>query len=354
MNNYSIIEADVESDKNDIISLLQHAEWNQSYNKAKYEWKYLNAPYGKARCWFAIDNSSNAIIGISSLFPRKMYIDNKPVITFTLGDFYVDKNYRGFGPAISLQKTIYAAVKSLNEKQIIFGIANKQAFYISEKVGYINNGVVNQYIKPLQLSKLVEYKKQYPKILKIKPFQKLLEMLFNITAKEQYYNKRNNVTFEDKEFFDHHFNKVWEKARHGFHIISEKSAQMLNWKYTDRPDKDYKVFCIKENNSLLGYIVYAEINNNHQIYDLCFIKNKSVLSDLLLEFSLFSRRKNRSAIIFYFLGDTHIIQEFRKFNFHKISYNINNLMIAPIGFTTDQINFTKNLLHWNLVLGDKY
>lgn len=354
MNKFSISEVDVESNKKDIISLLQNADWNVNYPASKYEWKYLQAPYGKARCWLTVEDTTNQIIGISSIFPRRIYIDKKPIETYTLGDFYVDKKYRGFGPALKIQKKIFTDLQSDNKKKIVYGIANKLALRIAEKAGYSNYGPIDQYIKPLSISQLAEHKKDYNKLLKIKSIQKILDVLFSLTAREKLSKKKRSYTIEILDHFDNQFDIFWEKAIQGFNIISEKNSSMLNWKYTDQPTRDFKVFCLKEHNNLLGFIVYSTINNNHQIYDICFLKNTSILSDLLLEFSLFSREKQRAAIIFYYYGDPHIIKEFRNYNFRPIKYNKHNLILSTTSFNSNDLTFIQNQSNWNILLGDKY
>jgi hypothetical protein len=354
MKRYSIIKADIESDKNEIISLLQHADWNESYNTLDYDWKYLIAPFKTPKCWFAIENETDKLIGIASLFPRNIWVNRKPVNTFTLGDFYIEKKYRGFGLALLLQKNIYNESYQMKNKQLIFGIANKQSKVIAEKTGYTNMGAITQYIKPLYLSHIAEYKQHYPKILKIKTVQKMLDIFFSVTARERYRRKKNKYRIEIRHSFDKQFDIFWDKAVQGFNIISEKSSKILNWRYANHPREKYSIFSLKDNQQLLGYIVYAEINNNHQIYDLCYLKNQSILSDLLLEFSLYSRDKQISSIIMYYLGDKQIIRELRKFNFHPVSYHVQDLLVGTMHFDADESAMVNNPSNWNLLLGDKY
>ena len=355
MTEYSIIEADIESDRNDIINILKKAEWNSSYDRSNYDWKYLNCPSGKARCWLAIENSSNSIFGISSSFPRSIFIDKKPVDTITIGDFFIEKKYRGFGPGIHMQKKILSEFKNNNKKHLIYGIPNSKSFRICQKLQYTNIGFIKQYVKPLNISKILENRSFDSKFLKVKFFQKLLGALIKSLSKEIYYKKRSNYKIEILDFFDERFDIFWRKTINGYSNISDKSSKMLNWRYKENPDRNFKVFCMSDkNNDLSGYIVFIEVNNNYQIFDINFLKNKKILKNLLSEFSLYARENNIGAVILYFCGDKNFLKKFRSFIFYPVKSNDNTFVINPLFFNPGEINIMQNKNNWHITLGDKF
>jgi hypothetical protein len=108
MNKYTIIEANANENKDDILPILK-----RNLNIAsmqRYDWNYKNCPYGNARCWLA--KCENSYVGSAAIFPRKIIIKGEPMYAGIAGDFAVDKNHRAYGPALKLQKEILSQLKN--------------------------------------------------------------------------------------------------------------------------------------------------------------------------------------------------------------------------------------------------
>ena len=88
MSSYSIIKADITNNKSDILSILINNL--PSASEERYLWNYERNPYGKAHNWLAKEDISGEYVGSGTLFPRKLYLNGKPVVVAIAGDFVVD------------------------------------------------------------------------------------------------------------------------------------------------------------------------------------------------------------------------------------------------------------------------
>ena len=91
-----IIEADIENDKDIIIKILDQ---NREYrvDEKRYNWLYLNNPFGRAKSWMAVDEVSNHVIGAAAALPRLVWVEGKKVHSHVLSDFSINREYRSLG-----------------------------------------------------------------------------------------------------------------------------------------------------------------------------------------------------------------------------------------------------------------
>ena len=122
MKDYTIIKAEVEKDKENILSILQRNL--DIASSQRYDWNYKQCPYGNALCWLAKFEPSNSFVGSASLFPRKLLIKEESTNAAIAGDFAIDKNYRGYGPAFKLHREILSKVNDFGYN-LIYGIPNE-------------------------------------------------------------------------------------------------------------------------------------------------------------------------------------------------------------------------------------
>jgi hypothetical protein len=279
---YYIEEADLESDKKEIITFLNKQIEDLNFNEKYYAWRYEDNPAGKARCWLAKNEEKDNIIGISSVFPRKFYFNSKPLIVYNAGDFHFTRDYRCFSPAFKTQKTLIKEIKKTNTK-LIYGLPSNLAYDVLDRVGYKKLGDFKQYIKPINLSYMSD--DYLPSLLKFLPIRNIIDVINKPFSKEYGYKNEDEIFVETPKFFNFKFDSYWEKIKSTYKIIGERSSSFLNWRYIDNPNKIYKIFCIKNiNDDVLGYIVYFMIKNIYYIVDIMFPSDNEVINSLLSKF----------------------------------------------------------------------
>jgi len=346
MPRYSVIEADVRNNKDDILSILTKNLDGQS--PSRYEWNYNQCPYGAAHCWLAKDEQSNSFIGTTALFPRVILVKGDPVYAAIAGDFAVDTQHRNLIAALSLQKEIRLKIYDTNFK-FIYSLPNEQAKGIFLRLGHRKIGRFTYFIKPLK----TEYQnnKHIHSFLQFKIFARAVDIFIKSFAKENRYKTTLKYSIITPEYFDDKFDVFWKNVSRHFTIIGERNSFFLNWRYIQSPKKKYKIFCLlDEHNDITGYIVYFLEENVCHIMDILFEPSAEVLSLLLAEFSCFIRMKGAGSISVYYLGGNLLEKKLREFNFLPIEKEkVDVVIYCPnVADNTELLN-KKN---WHFFAGD--
>jgi hypothetical protein len=345
MTRYSIIEADVQDNRVDILSII--LKNIDGYSPSKYEWNYNQCPYGTAHCWLAKYEQSNTFIGTAALFPRVILVKGDPVYAAIAGDFAVDIQHRNLITALLLQKEIRAKIHDSKFK-FIYGLPNKQAKGIFLRLGYKNIGRSDHFIKLLKSE--YQNNKYIHSFMQFKIFARAVDIFIKNFAKEKRYKTTLKYSIITPEYFDDKFDEFWKKISRHFTIIGERTSFFLNWRYIRSPEKKYKIFCIlDEHKDIIGYIVYFLENNMCHIVDMLFEPSTEIISLLLAEFSRFIRMKEIGSISVHYLGNSILEKKLREFNFLLIKEE-RDIFISNPEIADNTVLFNKE--NWHLFAGD--
>lgn len=352
MKNYTIIKAEIESDKENILSVLQRnfSNWATPFNSQRYDFSFKRCPYGNASSWLAKFESANSFVGTVSLFPRRLLINGKPICSGIVGDFALDKNHRGYGPALKLQREVLSKV---NDFGYIFNYSapNEFARLILLRVGYKEIGKFKLYIKPLK-TKIVP-KRYLPKYLQSNILLNIIDFFSSIASKEKRIKDMFGYSIETPDIFDERFDVLWEKASKQFNIIGVRSSKFLNWKYKQSYFlHDYKIFCISDNKKeLIGYVVYSIKDNICLVSDMLFLPSDNLIDLLLAKFILYLRTKEVGAIAIYYMGNSFVEKKLKKFNFFYTKHDDDRTIVFYVSNLPLE-TYLLNETNWYFLSGD--
>ena len=229
-------------DKEQILTLTQKIFGDAELSKADFfDWQYLHNPDGEAIVIVAKDDEkNNLIIGVESILPMNLMVNQKVVRASLSCNSYVDPDYRKkgiFTKLISLVKK----ESTTNNISCIYGVANDNSFNSFMKKDSHEISDLPILFRPIRLSNYFSF-----------PLGNFLHLFDNIWKIKKSYNP--NV-FEFKDYFDETFEVLCKKANQRIPIIKHRTKEYLNWRYKDHPTREYKTFVLKENSMLEGYIV---------------------------------------------------------------------------------------------------
>jgi hypothetical protein len=346
MNRYKIINADVKTDIDNILSVLKRNL--PGPNKKKHFWKYENCPYGLARCYLVYDEKTKLFVGSGGRFPREVNLDGKIVLAEMAADFAVDKEHRILGPALILQKQLQEEGKNFGTV-VTYCTTNEEAKPIIKKVGFRKVGNIQSYVRilnPRYIKKI--FTQSY--FFRITCF--LLGYINKIISKENRVSKKSENNIEIINEFDKRFDDLNEKTKYQFKIIGDRSSKFLNWRFTQAPDINYQIFSmVDKSNKLLGYIVYYIENYVCQIYDISFLKINDVVRSLIAEFIIAMKNEEVANIAVQYFGDSYIKKIFKEFHFYK-SKRVDGLYLIGSQKISDDLIFTED--NWYFLRCDEY
>jgi GNAT superfamily N-acetyltransferase len=315
---YSIVPGDPHADRQEVLDLAtRNRPGPRSRLEAKYVKYYENNPQGAPSLFFARDNESGSLVGMTALFPTTLWIAGERVPAGIGGDFAVDEGHRGFGPAVALQRATVTAVSQRGLK-CVYGSPNQNSELVVARAGYVDAGRLTRFIKLLSARPLVDRYVRRPRLASVavgvaRPFVSIL-------SRERLHRRSRRFSVEEPELFDDRFAGLWNLTRRQLGATSERNAELLNWRYEKTGPSaapgNYSILAVLDGDEVAGYAVYRARDESHIVYDVLCRPEKSALDALLSELIRDARRKKAAAIDLGYAGRPNLLTErLRAFGF---------------------------------------
>jgi GNAT superfamily N-acetyltransferase len=322
---YSIVPGDPQADRLEMLDLAtRNRPGPRSRLEAKYVKYYEHNPLGAPSLFLARDNESGSLVGMAGLFPTSLWIAGERVPAGIGGDFAVDEGHRGFGPALALQR---ATVQACTERGLscAYGSPNKNSELVVGRAGYADVGRLARFVKLLSARPLVDRYVRRPRLASLA--SGVAGPLVSMLSRERLHRRPRRFSVERPGLFDERFTSVWELARRQLGVTSERSAELLNWRYEKTGPAaapgNYPIFALVEGDEVAGYLVYRAGDDSLIVYDLVCRPERPVVDALLSEFIREARGNKASAIDLGYVGPPNLLTErLRAFGFvHRTAHN---------------------------------
>jgi hypothetical protein len=346
---YSITPADLDRDKQEILAL-----WKRNFPnipEERYDWIYKNNPAGPALCYVARD-SRGKVIGSASIFPRRFFINNSVCETTILGgiagDFIIDKEHRGFGPAFSLQKMLISEAKE-KKFDILYGFPNAQSKLLLKRVGYKDLGNLIRLTKPLRSEYFLKRYLNIPKVTG--ELSKPVDIFLKIFSKEEYYKSPPEFNFEILQTVDKRFDDLWENGRSQFFTIGERNCSYIEWRFIKSPLTNHKIFVLKNqfNDKIFGYLIFHTSKNKTLIDDLFFKEKNKIIDSMFSKFLIFQKKEGIDSVSVNIIGLPFLIKKIKQYGFSERDRE-NDLIIYDLN--GKYLNNLNNKKEWYFSFGD--
>jgi hypothetical protein len=306
---YSIVSGDPRADRLEVLALAtRNLPSPRERLELKYSKYYEHNPLGPPTIFFARDNESETFVGMTALFPTILRVSQEPVPAAIGGDFAVDAGHRGFGPAVALQRATTSVLSELDQK-CAYGSPNQFSEPIVARAGYGDVGRLTRFVKLLTARPVVECYIRRPRLASLAsaaagPFVSLL-------SRERLHRRSARFSVEEPDVFDDRFASLWELIRGHQGATSERSADLLNWRYEKTgpvEQKDnYSIFALLDGTDVAGYVVYRLGDGSRLVYDIVCLPERSAIDALLSEFILDARDKKAAAIDLGYAGPANLL-----------------------------------------------
>jgi Acetyltransferase (GNAT) domain len=290
--------------------------------EVRYAKYYEQNPVGPPTLLLARDERSQAFVGMAAAFPTWLRVFGEVVPGAVTGDFAVDDGHRGLGPSVALQRALVSAMDE-NGVRCAFGYPNEYSEPIVKRVGYVDLGRLTRYVKVLRSRVLVDTYVRSPRIAR--PLAALsrvgLDPLLSVLSRERLHRRsRHGFRAEQPDRFDDRFAEVCESSWREHAITSERTPELLNWKYEKGGGRDpgvYTIFALlRGDDRVAAYVVYRARSGIRHLVDIAFLPSRTVVDALLSEFILDARRHGVPAITLLHLGSANLLtQRLRTFGF---------------------------------------
>lgn len=315
----------------------------------RYEWIYQNNPHGKAVTLLAIDHQSDEIIGCTSLFPRKVWVNGRELTGCIGGDTFVDPRFRRQGIAKQLH---FASIKEMAEKGIQFhyGFPTPNNFKAFLKVGAFHPGN----LKGLRLFLGCE-----PFLDKLNVHIKDNKFLFSIfnspfeLFKKFRYRSVNVKGLKTIDQFDKRFENLHEEIYKSHGVCCIRDIAYLTWRYFQNPHNEYTILGYEEANELQGFAAIKLKGWKCTIFDF-FVKNQKDIAEKFIQSIIgYAISQNSSLITAMFNPRGPYMKFFLDCGFRfGLKTTVYPLMLLA-GKDSKDTAFMKKIDNWYLTFGDQ-
>jgi GNAT superfamily N-acetyltransferase len=319
---YSIIPGDPRAHKRDVLALAdRNLLVPLQGREARYAKYYEENPLGPPSFFLARDEESRTVVGMAAAFPSRLRVFGEVVPGAISGDFAVDDGHRGFGPSVALQRAVVSALGD-NGLRCAYGYPNENAEPIIKRVGYVDLGRLSRFVKVLRGRVVVDAYVRRPRLARVAAAlsRVALDPVLSVVSRERRH-RRGGFRVERPERFDERFSDVWESTWRQHPITSERTPELLNWKYEQqggsREGGVYTIFALLESHDrVAAYVVYRVRNGIWHMVDIAFLPSRAVVDALLSEFILDAREHGVPAVTLLHLGAANLLtRRLRVFGF---------------------------------------
>lgn len=269
--------AEVHEERTVIVAFLS-TYLSPDANDSRYEWLYCKNPEGMARVWVAREAETGMIIGVSAAFPRRIHRGGEEVRGYVLGDFCIHPDYRSLGPALALQKSSLEDL-SKDGAGFLFDFPSTSMLAIYKRLRIEPQVSAIRFAKPLRADRQIQ--KRIPN----KAAGATLAVAANAALRLRdaglgrlsAWNVNEEAAPCGEEFtlaFRH-----WA-LRMG--TCAGRSAEYLNWRFLQHPQRRYHFLTARKNGKLCGYLIYHWAGEDATVVDL-FSEEEQVSKALLVE-----------------------------------------------------------------------
>jgi Acetyltransferase (GNAT) domain len=314
---YSIVSGDPQADRLEVLAI---AARNRAGPPERFERRfakyYESNPLGPPSVFFARDGEAGETVGMTALFPTILRVAGHLLPAAIGGDFAVDAGHRGFGPAVALQRAT-TAVLSERDLTCAYGSPNRFSEPIVGRAGYADVGRLTRFVKLLTARPLVDRYTRRPRLARLA--SAAADPVVSALSRERLHRRSKRFSVDRPDAFDGRFARLWEIARDHQGVTSERSADLLNWRYEKTgpaASGDYSLFALLDGGDVAGYVVYRLDGGSRLVYDIVHLPDRSVIDALLSEFILDARHSRAAVIDLGYVGPGNLLsQRLRAFGF---------------------------------------
>jgi len=251
-----------DEDKEQMIALFEEV-WTKELAwklREMWEWKYKKNPHdppdGNKTCILERDGRIIGMLGwLSGLV--KLKGQTLPVIWAI--DFAVHPDFRGGG----FRLLIWARKEYSSDVQFGIVIAGRPyEFY--KKMQYL-------LVFPFSIFKnIMNPKSFFQKKSSNKAFVLLISILFKFVSGFlslfKIHLKDKDISMSKISGFDDRFDELWKEASEDYTICMVRDKNFLNWRFFERPDREYTIFAAEKRGKILGYIVLHHKTEDNKRY----------------------------------------------------------------------------------------
>lgn len=263
-------EANLREEKSALVDVLTEsiAGWADD---SKFDWLFLDNPFGEARCWVLVDESER-IAGVSAAFPRVLLHGGRQLRAWVLGDFCVAPRLRSLGPAMKLQREAFDAVDR-GEVDLWYDFPSQSMMAVHRRMGAEHCGELVRMVHLLRTDRAVRERVKNPALAKG------LRVAGNaVLASRAALVKRDSSMTVIERTDDFGASDSERGLEDG--IVLSRTPNYLNWRYRRDPRGCPTILSVLGGGG--GSVVFQNVGDDVEIVDIFGVVDSKSMRELIL------------------------------------------------------------------------
>ena len=292
-----IREANLQKDQQGL-SDLARSYLKDGADDERFCWLYQKNPFGPARAWIACEANGEPV-GMAAVFPRLMYHRGAVATACVLGDFCVSQKYRSLGLALQLQRACLATVKA-GEFALAYDFPSTAMLSIYRHLGIQPTAKLVRLLKPLRVDDKVQ------RILPARALSRPAAVVANfaLELKEPAPSNPPGVEFRMEEGpCASEYSQLADRIGSSLGMCTVRSAEYLNWRYGQHPNRKYEFLAARRGVELLAYCAFSTAEGIVTVAELFGSMVEQAVPSLLQHLIALLRARGVAAVSLPVLGD---------------------------------------------------
>lgn len=233
-------------------------------DKTRYDWLYHQNPDGAARVWVACDSETQQMIGVAAAFPRRARCGGREVRAYVLGDFCIHREFRTLGPALALQRMCLEDL-SKGDAEFVFDFPSSSMLAIYKRLHMEPCEGMIRFAKPLRVDRRLKL------WIPNEVIARSLATAANLGLRLRDIGSRRASTWvieEQTASCGEEFTVAALEWSGRMGVCVTRSADYLNWRYLQHPQKRYRFLTARKDGRLCGFLIYHLAEEDPAIVDL--------------------------------------------------------------------------------------
>src|SRR5208283_335035 len=335
----AITAVDLVADREELFRVLKRNLQDVSH-EVRFSWLYLENPAGRARTWFIRDSTGDAV-GVTSLFPRAVWLAGTPAVCGQVGDFGVDIGFRSLGPATMLQRATFEPVLR-GELALCYDCPpHEKGMAMFYRLGLKENCRMYWHVKLLRTD--IRLQRMLGEGVG-RASASLANLVLRMTCRRMKGPFGVEFALHTGDFGPE-FSALDKAVSSPGAVRIRRTAEDLNWCYRANPLQQFETLTARRNGELIAYVIISITHNDASVIDLFGRELEEVGPALLHNFVELLQPRRIETIRALVAEDARSTAVFRRAGFSHRAPAARVVAFSAPGSAADRM--LKNGLRWD-------
>lgn len=268
---YIVTPGDIERDREAVLAVWRGNIGKEDRLAAKFDWFYRRNSEGPPLFVLLRDTRAGEWVGIATLGPRRLILDEREIMAGLLADFVVAPHHRSLGPALMLQKELVELGAARFD--FIYGFPNPKALPVFRRAGFAIMGHLERHARIILHSEYLS--RSLPRAISI-PLGKGLD--FPLRSQLALDGARGLLRSSFQVRADPRMSALWASSKSARALTKIRDIAYLHWRFDEMPSSPIRHLLVENAESGVLEASFACIAQGGRLHLLDFIAKKGVSS----------------------------------------------------------------------------